>query len=210
MKLPLKYFPDLSVDQLQKFKAISEALQEWNQKINVVSRKDIDQLEERHILHSMAIAKFISFKPGTKILDVGTGGGFPGLPLAILFPECEFTLVDSIAKKILVVNELTAAAELKNVKTIQARAESLTKKYDFIVSRAVTKFPMFYTWTKNLIAPKSFNDINNGIIYLKGGDLSQELGSFGKRIKFTPLNKWFEEEWFNEKGIVYLPSIKAR
>lgn len=207
MKLLSKYFPELNTDQLNRFDTLAEALIEWNQKINVVSRKDIDQLEERHILHSLAIAKFISFKSGSKIIDIGTGGGFPGLPLAILFPDCEFTLVDSIAKKIHVVNELANAAKLQNVIAYQTRAENITDKFDFILSRAVTSFPKFYGWTKKMQKKDSFNDKKNGIIYLKGGDLKQELASFGKRVQFSPLNTWLDEDWFNEKGIVYLPFI---
>ncbi len=174
----------------------------WNEKINVVSRKDVDKLEERHILHSLAIAKCVHFIPGTTIIDVGTGGGFPGLPLAILFPGCEFTLVDSIGKKIRVVDELSNACGLLNVQAYQARAEHIQDKFDFVISRAVTAFPQFYRWTAPLISKKSKNQIPNGIIYLKGGNLNQELAGFGDKIRIEPISKWFEEAWFEEKKVV--------
>ncbi|MDA3823397.1 MAG: 16S rRNA (guanine(527)-N(7))-methyltransferase RsmG [Bacteroidales bacterium] len=204
MSLLSTHFPDLSDQQLHQFELLTKSLEEWNEKINVISRKDIEHLEERHFIHSLSISKFISFKPGTKIIDVGTGGGFPGLPLAILFPECEFTLIDSIAKKIRVVNELKDLAKLKNVNAYQARAETINDKFDFVVSRAVAAFPKFYGWTKKLISKESYNELPNGIIYLKGGNLKPELASFGKRIQVTPLSEWYKEEWFEEKSIVYL------
>ena len=204
MELIRKYFPEISEEQLHQLKTLSSSLTEWNEKINVVSRKDIDMLEERHILHSLAIAKFVSFVPGTSIIDVGTGGGFPGLPLAILFPECNFTLIDSIAKKIKVVGELSAATGLRNVKACQARVESVQDKFDFVVSRAVTAFPQFYRWTAPLISGTSANQVPNGMISLKGGNLTQELSGFGKRIRIEPISRWFEEAWFEEKKVVYL------
>jgi 16S rRNA (guanine527-N7)-methyltransferase len=204
MELIRKYFPEISNDQLIQLQSLSTSLKEWNEKINVVSRKDIDQLEERHILHSLAIAKFIKFTPGTSIIDVGTGGGFPGLPLAILFPECSFTLVDSIAKKIKVVNELSIATGLRNVQASQARIEHVQEKYDFVVSRAVTAFPRFYRWTAPLISDTATNHLPNGIIYLKGGELSRELSGFGKRVRTEPISQWFNEAWFEEKKVVYL------
>ena len=203
MDLLRKYFPDFSEREIKQFKILSSNLKEWNTKINLISRKDIDLLEERHLLHSLSIAKFIQFNPGTKIIDIGTGGGFPGLPLAIIFPECTFTLVDSIAKKVKVVNELSSALGLKNVNGIWSRAENINEKYDFVVSRAVAAFPQFYNWTKNLLAEGSKNNRKNGIIYLKGGDLSQELAGFGNRIVIEAIKQWFEEEWFHEKKIVY-------
>lgn len=204
MELIRKYFPEISNDQLNQLQTLSASLKQWNEKINVVSRKDIEKLEERHILHSLAIAKFISFTPGTAIIDVGTGGGFPGLPLAILFPECSFTLVDSIAKKIKVVNELSVATGLRNVQAYQARIESVQDKFDFVVSRAVTAFPQFYRWTAPLISGTSANQVPNGIVYLKGGDLSRELSGFGKRVRVEPISRWFDEAWFEEKKVVYL------
>ncbi|MFC2080160.1 16S rRNA (guanine(527)-N(7))-methyltransferase RsmG [Bacteroidota bacterium] len=204
MKLLKNYFPGLSENQLLQFELLAKSLSEWNEKINVISRKDIIHLEERHFIHSLSISKFVEFKSGTRCIDVGTGGGFPGLPLAIMFPNCNFTLVDSIAKKVVVVNELTDALKLKNVIAYQSRAETIRDQFDFVISRAVAAFPKFYGWTKGMIKKDSFNDIPNGIIYLKGGNMSQELAGFGKRIQITPLNKWYEEEWFQEKSIVYL------
>lgn len=204
LKLYHKYFPNLRDEQIQQFKGIAELYKNWNQKINVVSRKDIDDIYLRHVLHSLAIAKFIEFKPGSKIIDVGTGGGFPGIPLAILFPETQFTLVDSIGKKIKVVNEVVEGLELKNVKTINDRVENTKGQYDFIISRAVAAMPTFVSWTKGKIAKHSQHDIKNGIIYLKGGDLSEELKSY-KNAQVIPISNYFEEAFFESKKIVYLP-----
>ncbi len=205
MELIKKYFPSVTSHQLQQFNLLSNALVDWNEKINVVSRKDICQLEERHILHSLAIAKFISFRPGTKIIDVGTGGGFPGLPLAIMFPEAEFTLVDSIAKKIFVLHEISTAANIQNITAYQSRAENIKEQFEFVVSRAVTAFPQFYRWTRSLVSDSpQRHAIPNGIISLKGGQLNQELAGFGKRIQTTSISNWFEEPWFEEKKVIFL------
>ena len=204
MELITKYFPELDDEQIQKFEALSSLYKDWNQKINVVSRKDIDEIYLRHVLHSLAIAKFISFKPESKIIDVGTGGGFPGIPLAILFPETQFMLVDSIAKKIKVVNEVVQGLNLKNVKTKNDRVENTNGHYDFIISRAVAAMPTFVHWTKGKIAKHSNHTIKNGIIYLKGGDLSEELKPY-RNAEVIPLSNFFDEEFFETKKIVYLP-----
>ena len=192
----LKYFPDLTSNQIKQFSELENLYREWNEKINVISRKDIDELYTKHVLHSLAIAKIIDFKPGTKILDVGTGGGFPGIPLAILFPEVQFHLVDSIAKKILVVNEMTEALNLKNVKAETKRAEQINSKYDFIVSRAVTQMPKFVNWIKNKFENSNQNQLPNGILYLKGGDLTEELSGFPSAEIF-PISSFFDEELLN-------------
>lgn len=204
MEMIRKYFPGISPVQEQQFVTLAATLRTWNEKINVISRKDTDHIEERHILHSLAIAKYITFNPGSTILDAGTGGGFPGLPLAILHPGSTFTLVDSISKKIRVVETLIEATGLVNTKPLPVRVETLTSKFDFVVSRAVTAFPRFYKWTRPLISEHSLNQIPNGIIYLKGGDLGDELSGFQKGIRITPISKWFMEEWFLEKKIVYM------
>ncbi len=205
MELILKYFPDISEQQLRQLSQLEQGLIEWNAKINVISRKEMDQIEERHILHSLAIAKFHAFSKGTRIIDIGTGGGFPGLPLAILFPECSFTLVDSIAKKIRVVDELVQLIGLTNVKTRNCRAESIRDKYDFVVSRAVTAFPIFYNWTKRLVSRRSSSTLQNGIIALKGGNLDEELSDFRNRVMTTPISQWYSDSFFETKSIVYLP-----
>jgi 16S rRNA (guanine527-N7)-methyltransferase len=198
-----KYFPDLSPEQLSRFGQLYEVYQHWNNQINVISRKDFDLLYERHVLHSLGIAKIIQFKEGTKILDVGTGGGFPGIPLAIMFPQCDFLLVDSIGKKIKVVNEVAGALNLKNVAGRQQRAEEIKEKFHFVVSRAVTEFPEFYKWIKDKFLKESFNDLPNGILYLKGGDLKEEFGKFYDKAKFYDLKDFFEEEFFETKKVVY-------
>jgi 16S rRNA (guanine527-N7)-methyltransferase len=171
----------------------------------VISRKDIDLLYERHVLHSLGIAKVMAFAPGTSVMDVGCGGGFPGIPLAILFPECNFYLVDSIGKKIKVVNEVAAALGLKNVRAEHKRAEDVKQKFEFIVSRAVTEFPVFYRWVQNKVSSKQFNILPNGILYLKGGDLSEEFQGFQKRAVFYELKDYFDEEFFETKKVVYFP-----
>ncbi len=203
-----KYFTGLNEIQIKQFNRLEGLYREWNEKINVVSRKDIDALEIHHVLHSLAIAKVISFKPGTRVLDVGTGGGFPGIPLAILFPEVHFYLVDSIGKKIKVVNEVAAALGLKNVTAEQVRVESMSEKFDFIVSRAVTAFPAFVALTRKRLLKESFNDLPNGIIYLKGGDFEEEIQDFRERITVYNIPDFFEEEFFETKKVIYMKYIK--
>lgn len=204
MKLIQKYFKDLTEEQLEQLNKLELLYKDWNSKINVISRKDIDELYLRHVLHSLSIAKLISFKNNTTLLDIGTGGGFPGIPLAILFPNCNFHLVDSIQKKINVVNIVVKELELKNVKTYCCRAESVKDKYDFVISRAVTNMKDFVSWIKYNVNKKSFNDLKNGVLYLKGGDLKEELISF-KNVKTYELSDFFKEDFFNEKKVVYLP-----
>lgn len=204
MQLILKYFPNLTEDQINKFKQLESLYQDWNLKINVVSRKDIDELYLRHVLHSLAIAKIIQFKNGCQIMDVGTGGGFPGIPLAIIFPECQFHLVDSIAKKLKVVNEVVEGLGLTNVKTTHSRVEDINETYDFIVSRAVAAMPTFVHWVKGKISKKSKHDLKNGILYLKGGDLGEELKDFPKASIYD-LSEFYEEDFFETKKLVHLP-----
>ncbi len=199
------YFPDLTPLQQQQFAQLQGLYEHWNAQINVISRKDIELLYERHVLHSLGIAKVMRFKPKTKIMDIGCGGGFPGIPLAILFPECSFYLVDSIGKKIKVVNEVAAALELKNVRAEHKRAEEVKEKFEFIISRAVTEFPAFYRWVQNKISKDQFNTLPNGILYLKGGDLAEEFKDFKKRAVFYDLKDYFKEEFFETKKVVYLP-----
>ncbi len=198
------YFNDLSPQQLEQFAALEKLYSHWNQQINVISRKDIDSLTTRHVLHSLAIAKVQTFKPGAQILDVGTGGGFPGIPLAILFPDTQFTLVDSIAKKIKVVNEVVAALELINVTAHAERAEQLNGRFDFVVSRAVTKMERFVPWVKNKIAKPQNHELPNGILYLKGGDLTQELAVY-RNATVHPITSFFKDPFFETKAVVHLP-----
>ena len=204
MQLILNYFQNLTVEQIAQFDKLESLYKEWNSKINVVSRKDIDELYLRHVLHSLGIAKIISFKPGAKILDVGTGGGFPGIPLAILFPESQFYLVDSIAKKIKVVDEVVASLGLTNIKTSHARAEGIKGEFDFIVSRAVTTMPTFVSWVKGKISKTQKHDLKNGILYLKGGDLTEELQNY-KTATLYNLSDYFTEDFFETKKVVHLP-----
>jgi 16S rRNA (guanine527-N7)-methyltransferase len=204
MDLINKYFPNLSEEQQEQFELLSGLYQGWNLKINVVSRKDIDELYLRHVLHSLGIAKVQPFLPGSKVLDVGTGGGFPGIPLAILFPETHFHLVDSIGKKIKVVQEVSEGLQLRNVKITNARAEVITDSYDFIVSRAVAQMETFVHWVKGRVAKKSCHELKNGILYLKGGDLTVELAKFPK-ARVYELSRYFEEDFFETKTVVHLP-----
>ncbi|RYH75689.1 16S rRNA (guanine(527)-N(7))-methyltransferase RsmG [Flavobacteriaceae bacterium 144Ye] len=204
MQLILKYFPDLSEDQIQQFQNLESLYQDWNLKINVVSRKDIDELYLRHVLHSLAIAKVIQFKPGSKVMDVGTGGGFPGIPLAIMFPETQFHLVDSIAKKLKVVDEVVEGLGLTNVKTTHTRVEEINDTYDFIVSRAVAAMPTFVHWVKGKIAKTQNHNLKNGILYLKGGDLSEELKDYRTATMYD-LTEFYSEPFFETKKVVHLP-----
>jgi len=199
------YFPDLSENQKTQFVKLFDLYKEWNDKINVISRKDIDNLYINHVLHSLGIAKVTSFKPGAKILDVGTGGGFPGIPLAILFPETQFHLVDSIGKKITVVNNVAAGLGLTNVKGEQIRAEQIKGEYDFIVSRAVTRIKEFYGWINRKVKKDSRHTLYNGILYLKGGDLDEELAALKRPYSLYSLSDYFQEEFFETKKVVYVP-----
>lgn len=204
IEIVLKYFPDLTEEQKEQFARLENLYQDWNQKINVVSRKDIDELYLRHILHSLGIAKIQQFLPGSKVLDVGTGGGFPGIPLAILFPETHFTLVDSIGKKIKVVEEVVAGLGITNVAPMNSRVEEIKDQFDFIVSRAVAVMPTFTHWVKGKIKKESVHERRNGILYLKGGDLSDELRNY-RTADIFDLTEYFKEEFFETKKVVYLP-----
>ena len=203
MELIKHYFSDLSDTQLNQFEKLNDLYQDWNLKINVVSRKDIDEIYLRHVLHSLGIAKVQKFNPGASILDVGTGGGFPGIPLAILFPETQFHLVDSIGKKIKVVEEVSAGLGLSNVKITNDRVENIDGQYDFIVSRAVAQMETFVRWIKGRIAKKSEHELKNGILYLKGGDLTEELKLYTTATIYD-LNDYFEEEFFETKKVVHI------
>lgn len=207
VELITKYFPNLSATQMQQFEQLQPLYAEWNEKINVISRKDIEQLYERHVLHSLGIAKIAQFADGTKLLDVGTGGGFPGIPLAIMFPNCQFTLVDSIGKKIKVVQEVAAAIGLTNLTAHHQRAEEAEGKFDFVISRAVTRLTPFYEWIKHKITKGNNSNLPNGVLYLKGGELDEELNEFIKAnkkayVKVHPLNTFFKEEFFETKAVV--------
>ncbi|RWY57068.1 16S rRNA (guanine(527)-N(7))-methyltransferase RsmG [Mucilaginibacter gilvus] len=202
--LILQYFPDITPAQQEQFARLQELYTFWNNQINVISRKDIDLLYERHVLHSLGIAKVMPFLPGENVLDVGTGGGFPGIPLAILFPETSFHLVDSIGKKIKVVNEVAAALGLTNVKGTHARAEEIKEKFDFVVSRAVTQLKDFYPWVRGKFNKATTNKLANGILYLKGGDLTQEIAESGLAVQQFYLKDYFEEEFFDTKQVIYV------
>ncbi|MDB5125348.1 MAG: Ribosomal small subunit methyltransferase [Mucilaginibacter sp.] len=200
----IKYFPFLTAIQLQQFNQLPGLYTFWNNQINVISRKDIEQLYERHVLHSLGIAKVMIFLPGEKVLDVGTGGGFPGIPLAILFPDTQFYLVDSIGKKIKVVQEVAKALGLKNVSASHQRAEQVNEKFDFVISRAVTRLKEFYPWVKDKFNKQSKNKFPNGILYLKGGDLTQEIAESGLAVQQYHLKDYFEEEFFETKQVIYI------
>lgn len=201
----LKYFPDITPRQKEQFAALPALYEDWNSKINVISRKDMDNFMEHHVLHSLAIAKVQPFKSMAEILDVGTGGGFPGIPLAIMFPESRFHLVDSIGKKIKVVSDVAQQLDLKNVRAEQIRAEQIQGEYDFVVSRAVTDLSEFTKWVRGKLSPSHYHQLKNGILYLKGGDLTQELAPFGKKITTWDISQYYEEEFFETKKVIYLP-----
>ena len=202
--LILKYFPDLTAQQQDQYAQLADLYTHWNEQINVISRKDTESLYERHVLHSLGIAKVMGFLPGEQVLDVGTGGGFPGIPLAIMFPETHFHLVDSIGKKIKVVQEVAQALGLRNVKATHTRAEQIPGKFNFVVSRAVTQLKDFYPWVKDKFEKKSLNKIANGILYLKGGDLEQEIAESGLAVQQYFLKNYFEEEFFETKQVIFV------
>ncbi|MBQ2511205.1 MAG: 16S rRNA (guanine(527)-N(7))-methyltransferase RsmG [Bacteroidales bacterium] len=205
MDIILKYFPELTERQKEQFAALLPLYEEWNAQINVISRKDMEHFYEHHVLHSLAIAKVAQFKPLCEILDVGTGGGFPGVPLSVMYPESHFTLIDSIGKKIKVVSDVIERLGLTNAKAMQIRAEQLDGEFDFVVSRAVTTLPEFVPWVKKKISKSQYHDLHKGILYLKGGDLKNELFTFRQKVKTWDISQWFEEEWFEEKKVIYLP-----
>ena len=202
VELIQKYFPSLTEKQIEQFTKLDELYKEWNEKINVISRKDMDSLYEKHILHSLGIAKVMAFSDRTKVLDIGTGGGFPGIPLAILFPEVHFTLVDSIGKKITVVKEVSEGIGLKNITAVHSRAEDIKGQFHFVVSRAVTQMPVFLRWLRGKFDKEQFNPKHNGVLYLKGGDLAEELA--GLKSEIFNLKDYFEGEFFETKKVVYL------
>lgn len=202
--LIMSYFPGLSEEQKGRFSRLEGLYREWNEKINVISRKDMDAFWVHHVLHSLAIAKVIRFCPGTKVMDVGTGGGFPGIPLAILFPETDFYLVDSIGKKIKVVEGVRDALGLQNVKAGQIRVEMVKEKQDFIVSRAVTAFPVFVGWVKDKIRKEQRNALENGILYLKGGDFAAETDPYGEKVTIYDIPRFFKEDFFETKKVIHL------
>lgn len=201
----LKAFPSLTATQIEQFQALLPLYKEWNDKINVISRKDIDNLYAHHVLHSLAIAQYIRWKPGTQILDFGTGGGFPGIPLAIMFPECNFKMIDGTGKKIKVVNAVAQAIGLKNVEAVHIRGEEEKGKFDFVVSRAVMPLPDLVKIVRKNISTNQRNALPNGLICLKGGNLVAETQPFKNKVQLTPISQWFDNEWFNDKHLIYLP-----
>lgn len=203
----LQYFPNITAKQQHQFAQLQELYTHWNAQINVISRKDIESLYVHHVLHSLSIAKVIDFKPNTKIMDVGCGGGFPGIPLAILFPECEFYLIDSIGKKIKVVNEVATALQLKNVTAEHIRVQQVKQQFDFVVSRAVTAFPKFVSMVRKNISKKNHNDLKNGILYIKGGDFMDEIAEYGNKVKIFDCTKFFKEEFFETKKVIHLQLV---
>ena len=205
MDIILKYFPNLTERQREQFAALLPLYEEWNTQINVISRKDMEHFYEHHVLHSLAIAKVMEFASMTEVLDVGTGGGFPGVPLAIMFPNARFTMIDSIGKKIKVVTDVIGRLGLTNSKAMQIRAEQLDGEYDFVVSRAVTTLGEFVPWVKGKMSKSQYNKLRNGILYLKGGDLTNELFTFRHKVKTWDISEWFEEEFFETKKVIYLP-----
>lgn len=207
MALIEQYFPNLSPEQSAQFEMLPALYEHWNAQINVISRKDTAHFMERHVLHSLAIAKIQAFLPGSSVLDIGTGGGFPGIPLAILFPEVEFHLVDSIGKKIKVVQEVATSLGLKNLRATHCRAEQVKERFDFIISRAVTQMPVFLTWVKGKSKPKNLHEHKNGILYLKGGDLTEELAGLKYPIKRYPISDFFQEDFFETKQVVYVQLV---
>ena len=204
LNLVTSNFPNLSQDQIDQLSKLKSLYEYWNNQINVISRKDTDNFYERHVLHSLSIAKIIQFTDGTKIMDVGTGGGFPGIPLAILFPKCQFLLVDSIGKKIKVVREIAESLNLDNIRTLHSRVEDVDEQFDFVISRAVTAMPKFIKWTKGKFLKQNNNLLKNGILYLKGGDLEDEMATVKKAVQIFELNDTFKTEFFETKKVVYV------
>ncbi len=201
----LHYFPELTENQLRQLSQLDALYRDWNSKINVISRKDIDNLYQHHVLHSLAIARFIKFKPGTRVLDLGTGGGFPGIPLAIMFPDVKFRLIDGTGKKVRVAKEVADAVGLKNVECVHERGEDEHDKFDFVVSRAVMPLPDLVKLVRKNVSPKDFNAVENGLIVLKGGDIKDEIKPFGKVVEVDDISQWFQDVWFAEKYVIYLP-----
>lgn len=205
MEHVLKYFPELNQAQRKRLEGLYDSFQYWNSRINVISRKDFHNFYLHHVLHSLSIARVIHFEPGTRILDVGTGGGFPGIPLAIYFPDVEFMLVDSVRKKLKVIDSISQDFYLTNIQTLHTRVEKYKEPYDFVVSRAVTQFPRFVSWVRNNIRPGSQQGMNHGLFYLKGGDVETEIHNFRNRIRMYQIDSFFEEPFFQRKKILYLP-----
>lgn len=203
-----RHFPELAAKQKEQLAAFADAIAEWNEKINLVSRADVENLPKRHILHSLAIAKTLAFKPGATVIDVGTGGGFPGIPLAIAFPEARFLLIDSIGKKIKVVQDCIARLGLENAVALQGRAEEVDRQVDFVVARAVTQLPKFMEWIRKKIKRSAFHDLPNGVLYLKGGDLSEEFAAIPEKATAYPIREYFDDADFDQKYVIHIPVIR--